>query len=205
MKPLQLFWLVLLASALAVTAVIIISRCNPEQSDETVLINTEEADRLTRPFREKIDFLQAEVNDTTDSLFRLKTEYALLTVEKNRSEEKVKRLSVNIKKGIATRDTVKVVQDCDSLVNELDHAYIKNQIRIEQLTDSANAFYESIIANKDSIIAAYAGIDTTQQKIRDSLIRANQKVQTKLVRQKGATRLGIVGTVIAVTVAALSQ
>jgi len=136
-----------------------------------------------------------------DSITGLHTEIGFLTVELNRSESKAETHSTNYKAGKRAKDTTAMLNNCDSLVEELNIRYFKTRADRDLLIDSLNIFYGHLIDYKDSALDACDSTNniavtaaTHAELQRDDAIQETAHVKKK-------SKLGWIAAALATVVA----
>jgi len=150
-----------------------------------------------------ISRLSCDKDKLADSLFGKEVEKGYLQVELNKSRSEVDRYISQHTENKIKRDTVKIVQNCDSLVNELNTTFIPTTDVIYSVDTSIQNLVHTAFIKTDSLLRFESefrrkmGTELTWYKEDSKTFRANFN---KAKKQKpwfaaGGFVLGILATI----------
>lgn len=88
----------------------------------------------------------------TDSIFGMNTEKGHIEIELNKSEARLNELLKNSKQVRVKKDTVKIVQNCDSIIDEMQGYYLPSENEYRRLQHIIDSLQETRHSKVDTVL-----------------------------------------------------
>lgn len=124
-----------------------------------------------------IAILEVERDRIKDSAFGLQVEKGRIEIELNKSQAEVKRLSSQTKQAKANKDTPAYVQNCDSLIAELEARYIPIVDTLREVDYGIINIMDAEIGTVDTLLQVTNAI---KYRLKDDLFK--ERAQNDLLR-----------------------
>lgn len=145
----------------------------------------------------ELEYAKAEKDKLTDSLFGAQVENGRLEIELNKSNAEVGRLINQTRKAQVIRDTPKIVQNCDSLIAELEQRKLPVDSEYVLQQQVINDFRTKIANRLDSMYSTERNYRVRLQADVSKAYQINQSLQNDFKKARKHTAWMVAGGFVA--------